>query len=129
MKRLIWHWVIAAAALYLTSLVMQQWVTINPWYTVFWLAPLLGLINVVVGFLARILAWIAFPVNLLTLGCFGFILSFFCYAVAIHYLGSNNRLESFHVSSLWASIGFAIVMALFSSIINIALPGKDERRR
>lgn len=129
MRRLIWHWIISAAALWLAAYVLRGGIVITPWYHVLWLAPLLGLVNVLVGWLANLLAWIAFPVNLLTLGCFGFILSFLGYIIAIYSLGTNNRIPMFHVSSfLWAA-GLAVVMALFSTLLNMLLPGKQSRRR
>ena len=130
MKNLIWHWVISSLALWLAVEVLRG-VSITHWYDVLWVAPLLGLVNLVVGGLARIISWIAFPVNLLTLGCFGFLLSFFAYVVAIKYLGSLPnfplRLEESH-SFYWAVL-LAIIMALFSSLLNMVLPGKPGKNR
>ncbi|HEY3376756.1 MAG TPA: phage holin family protein [Armatimonadota bacterium] len=127
MKRLLWHWLISAAALWLTAMALHNGVTINPWWHVLWLAPLLGLVNVLVGAVANILAWIAFPVNLLTLGCFGFVLSFVGYALAINYLGKN--LAVFHVASFSWAAALAIIMALFSTVLNMVLPGGRAGRR
>lgn len=127
MKRLIWHWIISSLALYLTVLLLHSGVQIEPMANVLWLAPLLGLVNMLVGGLARLLSLIAFPVNLLTLGCFGFLLSFIGYIVAIMLL--SNNLEVFNVSSFWWAVALSIVMALFSSLLNMLLPGKDQRRR
>lgn len=126
MKRLLWHWIISAAALWLTTLALQHGVTITHWYHVLWLAPLLGLVNVAVSALARVISWIAFPVNLLTLGCFGFILSFFGYIVALVYL--DKQLSVLHITGFGWAVALAVVMALFSSLLNIILPGKTARR-
>jgi uncharacterized membrane protein YvlD (DUF360 family) len=128
MKRLFWNWIISSVALWLAALALGKHVHIIPWYHVLWLAPLLGIINALVGGLATIVSWIAFPVNLLTLGCFGFILSFVGYALAIYFLGNDPQIHPlFHVASpIWAA-ALAVVMALFSTVLNMVLPGKKAR--
>ena len=129
MKRLLWHWVISALALFLTAQVLHPGVTITPWYHVLWLAPLLGLVNVVVGLLAKILSLVAFPVNLLTLGCFGFLLSFVIYIGAIWFLGNTTGAlrPMFQVNTFLAAAELAVVMALFGSVLNMLLPGKKGK--
>ena len=128
MKRLLWHWVISALALLLAAQVLKPGVMINPWYHVLWLAPLLGLVNVVVGVLAKILSLVAFPVNLLTLGCFGFLLSLIFYIAAIWYLGHGQGAlyPMFQVKDFLSAAELAVVMALFGSILNMLLPGKKK---
>lgn len=128
MKRLFWHWVISVIALILATLALRRGVTITPQYNALWLAPLLGLVNVVVGALANIISWIAFPVNLMTLGCFGFILSFIGYIATIYLLGEKLS-PMFHVDGFWWAAALAVVMALFSTLLNMLLPGKNSRRR
>ncbi|HEX2948108.1 MAG TPA: phage holin family protein [Armatimonadota bacterium] len=127
MKRLFWHWIISSIALVLTAMALHNGVSIDPLYNALWIAPLLGFINFSVGALAHVVSWIAYPVNLLTLGCFGFILSFIGYIFAITYL-SHKLGTLFQVHGfLWAA-AFAVVMALFSTLLNIVLPGKSSRR-
>lgn len=129
MRRLLWYWIISAGALLLAVLALRPNVDITPLWQVIWLAPLLGLVNVLVGGVTSIISLIAFPVNLLTLGCFGFVLSFLGNVLVIYYLGTAHRLAAFHVKSfLWAA-ALAILMALFSAVLNMLLPGKETRRR
>ncbi len=129
MKRLIWHWAISALALWLTTLALHG-VTLAHWYDYLWIAPLLGLVNVVVGTLAKILSFFAFPINLMTLGCFGFLLSFIFYIAAIWYLGNQHGplYPTLTVTSISAAMYLAVVMALFGSLLNMLLPGKSDRR-
>lgn len=127
MKRLFWYWLISSLALYLTVLALKGGVKIDPIINVLWLAPLLGLVNTLVGGLSRLLSLIAFPVNVMTLGCFGFLLSFVGYILAI--MAMSNKLTVFDVSSFWWGAALSVVMALFSSLLNMVLPSKDDRRR
>lgn len=127
MKTLFWHWIISVAALLLAAWALQRGIHLRPWYHALWIAPLLGLVNVVVGALAKLLAWFAAPVNLLTLGCFGFFLSFLAYALAIYAL-ADAGLPGLQVDGFLWAVALAVVMALFSSVLNIVLPGRSARR-
>jgi uncharacterized membrane protein YvlD (DUF360 family) len=127
MKRLFWYWLISSAALVLTASTLHNGVKIDPWYNALWIAPLLGLVNAVVGALSGVVSWIALP-NLLTLGCFSFILSFIGYIIAIQMLA--DKLKSlFQVENLMWAAALAIVMSLFSTLLNMVLPWKAARRR
>lgn len=126
MRRLIWHWILSAAALWLAATALKEGVKIAHWYTVLWLAPLLGLVNMVVGLITGIIKLIALPVNLLTLGCFGFVLSFICNGLAVWYLSQNLHPE-FTLTNFWWGVALVGVMALFSMLLNMVLPGKNER--
>lgn len=128
MKRLLWHWVISTVALILAVAVLQKGVHMNAWYHAVWLAPLLGFVNVIVGGITGSISWFAMPANLLTLGCFGFVLSFILYTVAVFLLGTHIG-EAFRVDGFWWAAALAAVMALFSTVLNIILPGKASRRR
>jgi len=135
MKRIFWHWIISALALLLAAYVVPG-VKITHWYDVIWIAPLLGLVNMVVGLLTWIISLLALPITLVTLGCFSFVVSFFLYVFSLYYLffsktGSFSHYMSYvGTGSGWgAAVLFAVVMALFSSVLNMVLPGKDARRR
>lgn len=128
MKRLLWHWIISAIALVVAAAALQKGVHINPWYHALWIAPLLGLVNALVGGVSGVISFIALPVNLLTLGCFGFVLSFILYTLMVFWLGSG-RIGSFIVDGFWWAAALAIVMALFSSVLNMVLPGHEARKK
>ncbi|HOF87264.1 MAG TPA: phage holin family protein [Armatimonadota bacterium] len=124
MRRTFINWVISALALLLAAAALRGGVAITPWWHVIWLAPALGLINAIVG---GLIGFFGFPLNLLTLGCFGFVASFLLYAAAIYLLQQYTRgiltVESFG----WA-LALAAVMALFSAVLNMFLGGDDRRR-
>jgi uncharacterized membrane protein YvlD (DUF360 family) len=130
MRRIVWHWIISAFALWLTVAALSGHITMtNPW-SVLWVAPLLGLVNFGVGLITWVISAMAFPITVLTLGCFGFIISFILYTVAVYTLfgptgglSDTMRVENF----FWAMI-LSAVMALFSSVLNMLLPGKDRKR-
>ena len=132
MRRLFWYWLISALALWLAAYVVPG-VKIAHWYDALWIAPLLGLVNMLVGVLTWIISLLALPITLLTLGCFSFIVSFFLYVFALYFLffsktGSLNPYMSYVGSgSGWGAVVlFAIVMALFSTVLNMVLPGKKR---
>lgn len=127
MKRLLWHWIISSIALWLAALALQGGVHIDHWYTVLWLAPLLGVVNTAVGAVVGVISWFAAPANLMTLGCMGFVLSCIGYVTAVYFLG--QYVDDFRIDNPSWSIALAVVMGLFSSLLNMLLPGKDARRR
>ncbi|MHB9026726.1 MAG: phage holin family protein [Armatimonadota bacterium] len=129
MKSLLWHWVISTLALILAAMALSKGVHLSPLHAL-WIAPLFGIINAIVGGIAGIISFLATPLNLLTLGCFGFVLSSVLYTTAIYLLGKNPSLVSvFQVDSFLWALSLAIVMALFSTVLNIVLPGNPERKK
>jgi uncharacterized membrane protein YvlD (DUF360 family) len=132
MRRLLWHWAISAGALWLTVLALSPGhVSMPNGWSALWIAPLLGLVNALVGLVAWIIKLVAFPINLLTLGCFGFVLSFVLYTVAVFGLFKEGGplAGSMKVESLVWAIVLSIVMALFSTVLNMVLPGKRRSER
>jgi putative membrane protein len=122
MQRLFWTWVVSALALWLAAWVLPG-VEIRQWVSVLWIAPLLGIINMVVGWVTGFISLLAFPVTILTLGCSSFILSFVLYAGAIYGLSLKLK-DTFIVNSFWWALALAAVMALFSSVLNVIFPTK-----
>lgn len=128
MSRLFWHWIISAIALVLAVEVLPGVDLVHPWNAV-WIAPLLGLVNLVVGFIAGILSWFTGPANLLTLGVFGFVLSFVLYTVCVYYLGhvpAGPLAFAMPVDTLPHAMLLAILMGLFSTVLNILLPRRKK---
>ena len=137
MRRLLWHWIISAGALWLAASFLSPSVLIPHWYDALWIAPLLGLVNVIVGLVNGIISILALPITILTLGCFGFILSFVLNAVAIfglfnkpsdaiQYTGPLHQYMT--VNGLAAALFLSVIMALFSTVLNMVLPGGKGRR-
>jgi uncharacterized membrane protein YvlD (DUF360 family) len=132
MNRLFWHWAISAIALVLAVAVAPHARFPNGWYHAIWIAPLLGLINLVVGFFAGIIKLIFVFVNLLTLGIFGFIVSFLLYTGTLYWLFGEGKgsLANYLVVQTWVDAALvAVIMALFSTVLNMVLPGGKSRRR
>jgi uncharacterized membrane protein YvlD (DUF360 family) len=131
MKRLFWHWAISAIALVVAVAVVPGITFVRGWYDAVWLAPLLGLVNLAVGFVAAILKLFFGLVNLLTLGLLGFIISFVLYGTAIYWLGhppDGPLADIMRVSSWIDAVILAVIMALFSIVLNMVLPGKKDRK-
>jgi putative membrane protein len=129
MRRILWHWLISAGALWLTLVALSGGIHVHNGWNVLWIAPLLGLVNAVVGMISWVIKVIALPVNLLTLGCFGFVLSFILYTVSVYGLFKEQGAlaGAMTVDGFWWAVALSIVMALFSSVLNMVLPGKSQR--
>lgn len=130
MKRHLWHWIISAIALWAAIGVLKGVDLPNPWNAI-WIAPLLGLVNLAVGMVSSVLSFFFGCVNVLTLGAFGFILSFILYTVAVYYLGKTGGplAPYMPVDSLPWAMALAAVMGLFSSLLNIFLPKPRKERK
>jgi putative membrane protein len=70
---------------------------------------LLGLINAVVR---PILLLLTFPITLLTLGLFLFVLNALCFWL------TATVVSGFHVSGFWAAFGGALVVSIVSWLVN-----------
>lgn len=132
MKRLFWHWAISAIALLLAVAVVQPGIRFERGrYDAIWIAPLLGLVNLAVGFVTSILKLFFGLVNLLTLGILGFVASFLLYVFGIYWLGhppDGPLADIFVVRGFFDAGKLAAIMALFSIVLNMVLPGKKERK-
>ena len=130
MKRIVWNWIISAAALAISALLLPKYVGLPQGFLhILWIAPLLGLVGVVVGLISGIINIIAFPVNLLTLGCFGFIVSFLVYVLALYVLmnkGQGALAPYMYVDGFGGAARLAIVMAVVGAVLNIVLPVKKR---
>jgi uncharacterized membrane protein YvlD (DUF360 family) len=63
-----------------------------------------------------------------TLGCFGFVLSFVINGIAVYYL-SLQLPAIFHVNSLWYGIALVVLMSVFNGLLNMVLPRRKRRTR
>jgi len=130
MKRIFWYWVISSVTLIVAAMLLSPHVKILSWVNILWIAPLLGLVNAIVGVIAGIIKLLAFPVNFCTLGLFGFIVSFLLYSLAIYWLmhpPSGSLSNSISVDSLPWAMALAVLMAIVSSILSMFTPKGNER--
>jgi len=124
MKRILWNWIISAAALAIAALLLPKWVHVHNYLNVLWIGPLLGLVSVLVSVLSWLIKLIAFPVNCLTLGCFGLIVSFLLYALALFVLMNPFGPLAFAmtVDGFAGAAALAAVMAVVSAVLGVILP-------
>ena len=131
MKRLFWHWAISSIALVLVAAALKPHIEVHGWWNVVWIAPLLGLVNAAVGFVAGLIKIVAFPVNALSLGCFGFVVSFLLYSLGLNFLmnkGSGPLAFAMSVDGLGWAMALAVLMALVSTVLNMIIPSKARQR-
>jgi uncharacterized membrane protein YvlD (DUF360 family) len=128
MRRIIWNWVISSLALWLGASILSPEIIITtpPWYNVCWVAALLGLTNVIVGFLTALIKLLTLPVNVITMGCFGFFLSLIMNGAALYFVSTVMVPEIFHISSFYWGMTLAVLMSIFSSILTIVLPFRKD---
>ncbi|MEI6520996.1 MAG: phage holin family protein [bacterium] len=128
MKRMIWNWVISSIALWLGASILSPDVNITtpPWYNVCWVAALLGLTNVVVSIITALIKLLTLPVNILTLGCFGFFLSLVMNGVALYFVSTSLAPKVFHISTFSMGLALAVLMSIFSGILTVILPFKGD---
>ncbi len=129
MRRIIWNWVISSIALWLGTSILSPEVSITtpPWYNIFWISALLGLTNVFVGLLTFLIKVLTLPINILTMGCFGFFISLIMNSIAIYFVSSNFAPTVFHVASFKTGFELALLMSIFSSILTMILPFKGNK--
>jgi putative membrane protein len=77
--------------------------------TAFWVALLLSLINGTVGWLLKILT---FPITLLTLGLFSFLINVFIILLV------DKLVPGFHIKNFWNAVLFAILLSIITSIVH-----------
>jgi putative membrane protein len=103
--KIIWHWVLLAAALYSTAYIFPGKIGFHPMYSVFVVAAVLMFINATVRPVIRLLT---LPITILTLGIFSLVLN-----GAIFWFLSSI-VKGFTVTNFTA----AVLGALMVSIIN-----------
>lgn len=73
-------------------------------------AVFLGLVN---SFIGPIIQFLAFPITLLTLGIFSFVIN------GLLVLLVSNIVPGFKVDSLWSAILFSIIMSLLGMLLGV----------
>jgi putative membrane protein len=102
--RIVLHWLISAAALFLLPYVFK-WVQIDSVQAALIAALVLGLVNALVW---PILFVLTLPVTLLTLGLFIFVLN------GLLFWAVGSLVDGFRVSGFWSGVFGAIVYSLIS---------------
>ena len=102
--RILLHWLINAAALFLLPYVFK-WVEVDSVQAALVAALVLGLVNALVR---PVLFLLTLPVTVLTLGLFIFVLN------GLLFWAVGSFLDGFRVTGFWAGVFGAIVFSLIS---------------
>jgi putative membrane protein len=114
--RLIAHWLINAAALFVLPYVMSS-IQVKDFVTALVVALVLGLVNAVIR---PILILLTLPVTIMTLGLFILVINALLFWAVAHFI------EGFQVAGFWSAFFGAIVYGLVSWVIAALLLPKRE---
>jgi putative membrane protein len=118
MRGLVIRWLVSAAALYLTSLIVRG-IEIHSIASLLFAAITIGIFNAIVR---PIILLLTLPLNILTLGLFTLVVNaFMLWMTAKVVIG-------FEVHGFWAALGGWLLMSFFTFLINLLIgeSGKVE---
>jgi putative membrane protein len=118
MRGLVIRWLVSAAALYLTSLIVRG-IEIHGVVPLLFAAITIGILNAVVR---PIILLLTLPLNVLTLGLFTLVVNAFMLWMA------SQVVVGFEVHGFWAALGGWLLMSFFTFLINVLIgeSGKVE---
>ncbi|MFN8543872.1 MAG: phage holin family protein [Candidatus Binatia bacterium] len=116
MRGLVIRWLVSAAALYLTSLVVKG-VEVQSLGALLFAAATIGILNAV---LRPLLLLLTLPINLLTLGLFTLVINAGMLKLA------SDVVRGFEVRGFWAALGGWLVLSLFTFLINLLIGEHGE---
>jgi putative membrane protein len=114
--RLILHWILSAVALLIVAHLIRGFY-IRSFGAALIAALVIGLVNATLGFFFKLLS---FPLIILTLGIFWFVIN------ALMLLVASALVPGFIVSGFWPAFWCAIVLSLLNMAFRALLP-KGER--
>lgn len=117
MLTLLVKWLINALAIFLVGRYLQG-IHIPDYQTALWAALFLGILNVT---LRPILKILSFPITLLTLGLFSFIVNGFTFWLAAKFV------EGFKVDTFWWAVLGALIVSVISTVLNRIVLGSDGK--
>lgn len=119
--RLLTRWAALAVAIWVATAVVPGVVVHGGATTYLWVALLLGLVNIVLG---PVLKLLALPLTILTLGLFALVVNAALLAITA---ALTSRLD---ISGFWPAVGAALIISLVSALVHRAVRSlTDERRR
>jgi putative membrane protein len=108
-RGLVIRWVVTAFALWLTSLIVKG-IQVDGIAALFFAAVVLGIFNAV---LRPLVLFATFPINLLTLGLFTFVIN----GAMLKLTGDVVR--GFSVTGFWSAVIGALLLSAFSFALNL----------
>ncbi len=116
--RLLLHWILSAVAVWIVAHVVPG-ISISGWGAALIAALVIGLVNATLGLLLKILT---FPLTLLTLGLFWFVINALMLELA------SFLVRGFQVRGFEAAFLGAIVLSVVSSLLQwLFMPRRRER--
>ena len=116
MLRMLVHWVLSALAIWMVSRLVPGF-NVSGATAALIAAVLIGFINATLGLFLKI---VTFPLTLLTLGIFWFVVNALMIKLAA------SIVPGFHVTSFAAAFWGGIVLSLLNMLIRAILPGRDR---
>lgn len=117
MITLLVKWLVNALAIFLVGNYLSG-IHIPNYQTALWAALFLGVLNVTIRPILKILS---FPITILTLGLFSFIVNGFTFWLAARFI------EGFRIDSFWWAVLGAFIVSLISTILNRIVLGSDGK--
>ncbi len=111
MRGLVIRWLVSAAALYLTSLVVRG-IEVQGIGSLFFAAATIGILNAVVRPLILLLT---LPLNIVTLGLFTLVVNAAMLKLA------SEVVRGFEVHGFWSALGGWLLLSLFTFLINVVI--------
>ena len=111
MQGLVVRWLISAAALYLTSLIVRG-IEIQGVVPLLFAAATIGILNAVVRPFVLLLT---LPLNILTLGLFTLVVN------AVMLWMASEVVKGFSVHGFWSALGGWLLMSFFTFLINLLI--------
>ena len=116
MLRLLLKWLVSAVALIIVAYVVPGF-TVSGIKAALIAALVIGLLNATIGLILKV---VTFPLTLLTLGIFWFVIN----AVVIEL--ASALVDGFEVANFWWAFVGAIVLAIVNMVLHALIP--DRRR-
>jgi len=111
MQGLVVRWLVSAAALYLTSLIVRG-IEIQGVVPLLFAAATIGILNAVVR---PVVLLLTLPLNILTLGLFTLVVN------AVMLWMASEVVKGFSVHGFWSALGGWLLMSFFTFLINLLI--------
>lgn len=117
MTTILVKWLVLALAVFLVGNFLPG-IHIADYMTALWVALMLGIANVVIR---PILLLITFPINLLTLGLFTFVVNGFLFWLATKFVAN------FTIDGFWTAVLGAFIVSIITMVLDRLILGSDGK--
>ncbi|TMA46219.1 MAG: phage holin family protein [Deltaproteobacteria bacterium] len=111
MRGLMIRWLVSAAALYLTSLIVRG-IEVHGVGSLLFAAATIGILNALVR---PVILLLTLPLNILTLGLFTLVVNAAMLKLA------SEVVRGFEVHGFWSALGGWLLLSFFTFLINVAI--------